>query len=413
MEDAIKRRVVATEVGDAPPGEASTAPVSIEAPRSVRLAVGLLAILLALEIAHDLLGLPGGAELYDVWFGTVIVAGSAAVCVTRARREHVDRRAWAAIGVGMLTWSAGTILWEAQYSGLARPPYPSDADLLWLLWYPFTAVGLGLLIRARVARFELHSWMDGLVVMLLVLAAAFPLTLHPVEQYFGDYKLAGLVDISYPLLDTLLLGGILGTFGPMAWRPDRAWILIAVGCVMMTAGDAAFAVQQARGVADHEHYGFVWSAGALMIACAAWVSGAHRHEHRELYGWAAIALPLFAALLAVALQLGIVLFPSFDTETHRLTVLVVLVIATTQLVLARPRSAGLQRATRGRRRVESYHALERIRSAAGREAQAAPQSAAQPRGALGSVQNVQIERARGSGAASWTVPAMSRPCSWS
>ena len=54
MEDAIKRRVVATEVGDAPPGEASMAPVSIEAPRSVRLAVGLLAILLALEIAHEL-----------------------------------------------------------------------------------------------------------------------------------------------------------------------------------------------------------------------------------------------------------------------------------------------------------------------------------------------------------------------
>jgi hypothetical protein len=340
MQDGIKRRVVVAEVGEAPPRPASMAPVArIEAPRWVRLAVGLLAILLALEIAHDLLGLPGAGELYDVWFGTVIVAGSAAVCVARARREPVDREAWAAIGAGMLSWSAGTILWEAQYSGLTRPPYPSDADVLWLLWYPFTAIGLGLLIRARVARFELQRWMDGLVVMLLVLAAVFPLTLHPVEQYFGDYKLAGLVDISYPLLDTVLLGGILGTFGLIAWRPDRAWILIAVGFVMMTAGDAAFAVQQARGVADHEHYGFVWSAGALMIACAAWVSGEHRHEHRELYGWAAIALPLFAALLAVALQLGIVLFPSFDTETHRVTVLIVLVIAAIQLILARPRSA--------------------------------------------------------------------------
>ncbi len=312
----------------------------IAAPRWVRLAVGLLAILLALQIAHDLFGLPGADELYDVWFGTVVIACSAAVCVARARRERVDREAWVAIGAGMLSWSAGTILWQAQYSGLTRPPYPSDADVLWLLWYPFTAVGLGLLIRARVARFELHRWMDGLVVMLLVLAAAFPLTLHPVEQYFGDYKLAGLVDISYPVLDTLLLGGILGTFGLMAWRPDRAWILIAAGCVMITAGDAAFAVQQARGVAEHEAYGFVWSAGALMIACAAWVPAVHRHEHRELHGWAAVALPLFAQLLAVALQLGIVLFPSFDTETHRVTVLVVLVIATIQLVLARPRSGG-------------------------------------------------------------------------
>jgi diguanylate cyclase len=344
MEDGIKRRVVAAEVEGAPPRQASVGPIArIEAPRWVRLALGLLAILLGLEIAHDLLGLPGGAELYDVWFATIIISGSAALCVARARRQPVDREAWIAIAAGMLSWSAGTILWEVQYAGLTRPPYPSDADVLWLLWYPFTAVGLGLLIRARVARFDLQRWMDGLVVMLLVLAAAFPLTLHPVVQYFGDYKLAGLVDISYPLLDTLLLGGILGTFGLIAWRPDRAWILIAVGCVMMTAGDAAFAVQQARGVADHEHYGFVWSAGALMIASAAWVSGVRRHEHRELHGWAAIALPLFAALLAVALQLGIVLFPSFDTQTHRVTVLVVLVIATIQLVLSRPRSAGSSR----------------------------------------------------------------------
>jgi hypothetical protein len=237
----------------------------------------------------------------------------------------------------MLCWTLGTVVWEAQYSGVVRPPYPSDADVLWLLWYPLTAVGIALLMKARVTRFEADRWMDGLVVTLLVLAAAFPITLHPVEEYLGSDKLAGLVNISYPLLDTVLLGAILGTFALIAWRPDPAWVLIGLGVAAMTIGDAAFAVEQARGVSEGVDYGFVWSAGAVLVACAAWMPDVHRYPRRELYGWSAIALPLFAAALAVALQFGVVFIASFHTKTHQVTVLVVLVIAVIQLILARPR----------------------------------------------------------------------------
>jgi len=310
----------------------------IEVPPPIRVALGLLGVVLVLEIAGELSGVAGPASFYEVWLGTALLAGCAAVCLARAWSQPAERAAWVAIAAAMLTWTLGTVLWEAEYSGVARPPYPSDADVLWLLWYPLTAVGIALMIKARVARFDVASWMDGLVVMLLALAAAFPLTLDPVVHYFGSNELAGLVDIGYPLLDTLLLGAILGTFALMAWRPDPAWVLIALGIAAMTIGDAAFAVQQARGVYEGVHYGFVWSAGALLIACAAWVPVVYRQHRGELLGWSAIALPLFAAVLAVALQLCVVLFHSFDTKTHKVTVLVVLVIATVQLILARPRA---------------------------------------------------------------------------
>ncbi len=309
----------------------------IQVPRSTRLALGLLALVLTLEITTELTGFPGPAHPLRVWLGTAVIAGSALLCAARARLVPVHRGAWAAIAAGMLSWSAGTVLWEALYSGASHQPAISGADALWLMWYPFTATALALLARARLARFELHRWMDGLVVVLLVLAAAFPLALHPLDQYFSSNVLAGLVDLSYPVLDTLLLGGILGTFALMGWRPDRTWILIATGCVAMTIADTWFATQHARGIAGNLQYDFLWSGGALMIACAAWAPAVHRHEHRELDGWLAITLPLFAQLLAIALQLGIVLFPDFDTETHRATVLLVLLIGAIQLVLARPR----------------------------------------------------------------------------
>jgi uncharacterized transporter YbjL len=139
----------------------------------------------------------------------------------------------------------------------------------------------------------------------------------------------------------------------MAWRPGKVWILLGFGCLIMAIADAAFAVQQAHGVATDDSYNFVWAAGALLIAYAAWLPG-DRPSQRDLIGWRAIALPLAAQLVAVGLQTGIVLFPSFDTQTHRIVVLAVLIIATVQMILARPRLKTKPRALERRQRATDH-----------------------------------------------------------
>jgi hypothetical protein len=296
----------------------------------------LLIALVAVEAAHELFGLVGPETLYETWIHDSVVVAAALLCFARAASEPRERDAWLAFGAGLACWGAATVLWNALYLGTSNPPYPTVADILWLLWYPFTALGIALLIRRQVSGFELHRWMDGLAVTLLVLAATFPITLPPVAHYLNTSRLAGIVDLSYPVLDTLLLGAILGVFGLLAWRPGKVWIVLGFGCLIMAIADAAFAVQQARGVATDDSYNFVWAAGAVLIAYAAWLPG-DRPSHRELIGWRAIALPLAAQLFAVGLQTCIVLFPAFDTETHRIVVLAVLIIATVQMILARPR----------------------------------------------------------------------------
>jgi hypothetical protein len=321
----------------------SSAPLSADparemfaVPRALRVVWVLLAALVAVEATHEVLGLAGPEALYESWFHDSVLVASAVLVLARAAREPRERGAWLAFGIGLVCWSTGTVLWDALYEGVARPPYPTAADVLWLLWYPFTALGIALLIREQVSGFELHRWMDGLAVTLLVLAATFPITLPPVEHYLSTSRLAGIVDVSYPVLDTLLVGAILGVCGLMAWRPGRVWLVLGFGLLIMAVADAAFAVQQARGIATDNNYDFVWAAGALLIAYAAWLP-AQRPVQRGLLGWQAIALPLAAQLCAVALQVCIVLIPSFDTETHRVVVLVILIIATCQIILARPR----------------------------------------------------------------------------
>jgi diguanylate cyclase len=293
--------------------------------------------LVALEGAHEVLGLGGPDDLYENWIHSTILIGATVLCALRATSDRRSRGAWLAITVGMACWSAGTVLWTLLYYGNPDPPYPTVADVLWLLWYPWVAVGVAALVRTRVPVFELHRWLDGFAVTLLALVATFPLTLQPVQQYFGHSQPAALVDVSYPILDTLMVGGILGSLALLAWRPDRLLLLLGAGFLACALADVAYAVRQARGVATSGSYDFLWAAGALLIGYAATLRAPHAAATAQPVGWRAIALPLSASLIAVALQVCIILFPSFDTDTHRVVVLAVLLIAVVQIVLARPR----------------------------------------------------------------------------
>jgi hypothetical protein len=104
--------------------------------------------------------------------------------------------------------------------------------------------------------------MDGIAVTLLVLVAGFALVVQPAAEQTSQGRLATIVDFSYPVLDVIPIGAVLGVYGLLGWRPDAMWILIGLGIVTTSIADAAFAVQEARGVAEDGHYDFVWTVGA-------------------------------------------------------------------------------------------------------------------------------------------------------
>jgi hypothetical protein len=195
-----------------------------------------------------------------------------------------------------------------------------------------------LLVRERVRRFELHRWMDGLAVVLVVMAPAVALIVQPAAARSADSGLATIVDFSYPILDVLLVGGILGVCGLLGWRPGRTWALLGLGCALIALADGFFSVQQARGAIIEGDYNFLWSIGALLIAAAAWASAPADDTHDEVYGWRAIVLPVAAQLCAAGIQVYALFFEIGRSE--RLVTLVVLIVATVQIVISRPRAPG-------------------------------------------------------------------------
>ena len=297
----------------------------------------VLALLTAVEALGDLGWIGGPAVLYQSVIHDGVLAAAAVLILIRAVFEPVARKAWLAFGTATAVWCAGTLSWSVVYGGQANPPYPTFADVLWLLWYPFMVAGMVFLIRVRFRSFAVHRWMDGIAVMLIALVAGFALVVQPLADRSAQGSLATVVDFSYPVLDVLLVGALLGVYGLLGWKPDAMWIFIGFGIVASTCADAAFAVDQARAIGEGTGYDFVWTLSALFIAYAAWVRAPTVHDDgREVTGMRAIALALVAQALAIAIQL-IALFKDIG-KSERVVTVVVLVVASVQIVLTRPRA---------------------------------------------------------------------------
>lgn len=293
-------------------------------------------VLIALEASNDIFKV-APSTVSQNWIYDSILVASTVLILARAVYEPVGRKAWLCFGMATASWAIGTISWWLVYGGERSPPYPTFSDIFWLLWYPLMALGIIFLIRVSVPHFELHRWMDGLAVALLVLAVGFALIIQPLAEHTGQSLLATAVNFSYPVFDLLLLGAILGVYALLGWHPDRMWLFLGLAVLTTTIPDAVQTIQQAHGVVvNGSSYSFVWSISATSAAFAAWVPARGVSDGPPVTGLRAVILPLAAQALAIGIQISAVVEPIGTSE--RIVTVVVLIIASVQILLTRPRA---------------------------------------------------------------------------
>ena len=296
-----------------------------------------MAVLVALYAAHQALGL-GGRSLdivFDRWVNGALLWGSAIACAAAAWRAERSRTAWWLVAVGLASWAIGDTIWSIRFgTGGAAPP-TSISDVFWLAWYPLIVAALALRIIERVPGFELHRWIDGVAVMLLVATPWIALFLQPVAEHSGASGLAVVVDFAYPLGDAILVGAVLGVFAIMDWRPGRMWLVLGVALAVMGLADAISSVQALAHAHDKGIFDASWAGAAVLVAYAAWLPHPGRLERREVIGFRAVGLAIAAQLLAASIQT----YAIFDEVPHseRILTVAVLIIATVQIVVSRPR----------------------------------------------------------------------------
>jgi hypothetical protein len=310
-------------------------PVPIRALGGVLLVGGVV-----VEALHELTVPPGSSAagpLFDDWLHDTLILASAGVCAAGARRHTRDARAWACIAAALLCIGLGEVVWGLLYENTNTAiPYPNPADAFDLASYPLFAAGLILIVRRRVPSIELHRWLDGLVIILVVATPMVALVLQPVLRNAPTDRLGQIVTLAYPLGDLMLIGALLGALPMMSWRVDASWILLGAGLLCLTVGDSSYAVAALEATYHDGPYDFLWSAGSVAIAAAAWLPTGATRPPSQVVGWRAIVLPLSAQLFALGTQIYGWFLPLPRTE--RLLTIAVLGIGAAQIIISRPRA---------------------------------------------------------------------------
>jgi serine phosphatase RsbU (regulator of sigma subunit) len=150
------------------------------------------------------------------------------------------------LGMGILCYVLGQMYFTFYDLVLQQiPPFPSIADLGYLMEYPFFLLGILLLparpipvaLRARIA-------LDGLMIMTAALTFSWYFVLGPVIRQGSGTVLAKAVSAAYPLADIVLIACLL----ILALRPGEhtlrvAAYLLALGLLFVVVLDSIYGYQ--------------------------------------------------------------------------------------------------------------------------------------------------------------------------
>jgi two-component system cell cycle response regulator len=325
---ALKALVVPTDTCAMAFAAPSSAARGFRAPRSIRVLDALALAGLAFFVLHVQLGTGGAAvdDLANRWLYNALILLAVAMCALRTAWLATDRAAWLAITVGVAFWAAGEICYDFVYAG--APPYPSIADVFYLAFYPPLYVGLVLLIRSHVSKFNLSVWLDGVTAALAAAALGAAVLFQVVLGTTSGSASVVITNLAYPLGDVILLALVFAVFALTSWRPGRVWAVIGGALAATALADGIYLFQTATNTyTEGTILDAMWPASILLIGVAAWQPPA-RLLRIDLEGRPLLATPALCGLIA----LGVLIADHF----HRLNPLALgLAIATLLGVLVR------------------------------------------------------------------------------
>jgi PAS domain S-box-containing protein len=224
------------------------------------------------EFIGPLLALPlcfGG--LLRLMWGQGASQAHVGSAVTRGQR-------WAPVllGLGILSWSLGQMIFTYYEWALGRPPpLPSIADVGYLSVYPFLLLGI-LLLPARPIPVALRTRiaLDGLMIMTAAVTFSWYFILGPVMQQGSETTLAKAVSSAYPLAGIVLIACLIilaSRPGEHSLRP--AVRLLALGLTLIVVADSNFAywsLHDAYSTGTLPDVG--WSLGYMLVGLGAFAA---------------------------------------------------------------------------------------------------------------------------------------------
>src|SRR5665647_2182021 len=253
-------------------------------------------------------GLAGEAWFNTVvngWMGELVLWAPAAVCWMAVYRVGLRRPEVLLAAAAVTAFGAGDTYYTVMTVGGGSLPYPSLADVGYLLVYPLMLAALAVTVRRYQRGFASSMSLDA-AVGFLGAATVLAVLLRPVldSTTVGPRSLATVVAAAYPLFDLLLAAAVVGIAALGDVSTDSRWGLLAAGLLVFAAADVVYALQVSAGTyVLGTPLDAGWALGLVLMAL--WVDGTARREPlvrqktRATTAVAVLAVPVVATTAAL------------------------------------------------------------------------------------------------------------------
>jgi diguanylate cyclase (GGDEF)-like protein/PAS domain S-box-containing protein len=188
-------------------------------------------------------GLPGLRA--ETW-GLIGLSGVGGIVVGVVINRPSRKMPWLLLAGALASFTAGQVSFlVAQLVGV-QLPFPSFADVLYLLTYPLYAAGLLIFIWWRTPDRDRRSLIDALILTAGLALLSWIYLILPYVHHPGLTSLQKTVAIAYPLGDVLMLAMLARLLAPGAGR-TRSVEFLTVGAVGTLLADTAYGLIQLHG----------------------------------------------------------------------------------------------------------------------------------------------------------------------
>jgi hypothetical protein len=151
-------------------------------------------------------------------------------------------KAWLFFAIFGGLWFIAEMIWAYNDLILGIDPYPSIADVFWLVGYPLIFTFMLFYLKFVKKAISKEKIVFAVIIPLVIIGLTIAVALQiKVEDGFGVF----LLTVSYPILDSIILApAIIGIILFLKGEVDLLWSLISLGILSVSIADIGFFITQ-------------------------------------------------------------------------------------------------------------------------------------------------------------------------
>ena len=152
------------------------------------------------------------------------------------------RRTWLFISLGIFSYFLADIIWAYFENVLQIEPFPSVADIFYLLFLPLIAIGTFVVPGAPLSNRERWKFnLDTAIILVTVFMALWYFVIQPTVVANAGDLVSQVISVAYPIGDMIIIFGILNA---LLRKPDRdtrsSFVYLFVGILFFVGADTIF-----------------------------------------------------------------------------------------------------------------------------------------------------------------------------